>query len=173
MQTFPYIQIQHLRKHTSLSLSLSHTHPYLSIDLSIYAYLPIQRYCFEPTPDSLSLFILKVSDNLSRALAAVPADARSSSPDASHLENLVVGVEMTERELIKIFEAHGIKRFSPLKEKFDPIRHAAMFQNESDDMDPGTVSAVLKCGFMLHDRVLRPAEVGVVKARPQAPASSS
>ena len=73
---------------------------------------------------------------------------------------------MTERELLRAFERHGIKAVEPLGEKFDHNFHQAMFEVESDGQPPGTVVQVMETGYVIADRLLRPAMVGIAKARP-------
>ena len=106
--------------------------------------------------------VLTVADNLRRAIASVPEEARESEA----LKPLLEGVEMTERELLRAFERHGIKAVEPLGEKFDHNFHQAMFEIESDGQPPGTVVQVMETGYVIADRLLRPAMVGIAKARP-------
>ena len=89
------------------------------------------------------------------------------------MKALIEGVELTERELLKVLEKHGVKKFSPLGEKFDPNVHQAMYEVENRELPPGHVAQVIQAGYMLGDRVLRPALVAVVKAAPKTPASSA
>lgn len=106
--------------------------------------------------------ILSVSDNMDRALATAEADhLREATEPVKHL---VAGVEVTRRELLNVFERHGIKRIDPTGEKFDPHFHQAMFEVPTDEQPPGTVVQVMQAGFKIGDRVLRPALVGVAKA---------
>ena len=106
--------------------------------------------------------ILSVSDNMSKALELAHADAIKDAPEA--VKNLVAGVEVTNRELLNVFERHGIKRIDPKGEKFDPNLHEAMFEIPSKDHPPGTIIDVMRAGFSIGDRLLRPALVGVAKA---------
>ncbi len=106
--------------------------------------------------------LLSVSDNLRRALESCPQNA--DLPDA--VKALIEGVEMTERELIGVFERHGIKKINPLHEKFDPNFHQAMFEIENGEVESGTILQVLQQGYIIHDRLLRPALVGVAKGVP-------
>jgi molecular chaperone GrpE len=105
--------------------------------------------------------LLAVADNLRRAIDAVPAEARQGE---GALASLAAGVEMVERELLKAFEAHHIRRIDPKGEKFDHSRHQALFEVENAAVPPGHVAEVLQVGYVLHDRLLRPAMVGVAKA---------
>lgn len=104
--------------------------------------------------------LLNAVDNLRRALDAVPED-RENLDDA--LKNVIVGVEMTEKDVLTAFEKHQIKRIDPLGEKFDYNLHQAMFEVEDPSKAPGTVVQVLAPGYVLHDRLLRAAMVGVAK----------
>ena len=106
--------------------------------------------------------ILSVSDNLTRALATAEQDHLKAVSEP--VKNLVVGVEMTNRELLNVFERHGITRIDPLGEKFDPHYHQAMFEVPTNEEPPGTVVQVMQAGFKIGERVLRPAMVGVAKA---------
>jgi molecular chaperone GrpE len=104
--------------------------------------------------------ILGISDNLRRALQAMTPDAVAASPA---LKNLLVGVEATERELQRVLESHGIRRVDPLGQKFDANLHEVMFEADSADKPPGTVIQVIDCGYTIHERLLRPARVGIAK----------
>ncbi|HHN67511.1 MAG TPA: nucleotide exchange factor GrpE [Thermopetrobacter sp.] len=105
--------------------------------------------------------LLPVADNLLRALNAVPEEKRREGSE--FLRNLVEGVELTLNELLAIFERHGIRRYSPEGEKFDPHLHEAMFEVADSNADTGTIVNVVQDGYMHHDRVLRPARVGVAR----------
>jgi molecular chaperone GrpE len=105
--------------------------------------------------------ILSLSDNMDRALATAEADHLKEATEP--VKNLVAGVEMTRRELLNVFERHGITRIDPVGEKFDPHFHQAMFEVPTDEQPPGTVVQVMQAGFKIGDRVLRPALVGVAK----------
>jgi molecular chaperone GrpE len=104
--------------------------------------------------------MLIVSDNLKRALDAVPADHRGDD----FVKALVEGVEVTQREMERLLEKNGITRIAALGEKFDPNRHQAMFEAPGGDAPPGTVVEVVQEGYQIGDRVLRAAMVGVSKA---------
>ena len=106
--------------------------------------------------------MLNVADNLARAIEAVPAEAREED---ARLKSLSEGVEMTMRELATAMERHGIKRVDPAGEPFDHNFHQAMFEVDDPAQEPGTVASVLQPGYVIHDRLLRPAMVGVVKKR--------
>jgi molecular chaperone GrpE len=106
--------------------------------------------------------LLEVGDNLGRALAAVPPEARQQS---EFMKNLVQGVEMTERSLRAALEKHQVRRVSPQRgERFDHKLHQAMFEVPSADLGPGSVAEVVQDGYVIADRLLRPALVGVAKA---------
>lgn len=104
--------------------------------------------------------LLSASDNLRRALDAVDVDSEDAQ---ALLKSLVEGVEMTEKDLLQAFEKHGIEKISPKGEKFDHNFHQAMFEVPTNDMEAGTVVEVMQPGYKLHDRLLRPAMVGVAK----------
>lgn len=119
-------------------------------------------------PAPLARDLLAVSDNLSRALQSVPEDLASDE----RVKNLLDGVEMTRRELQGVFEKHGIAKIEPLGEKLNPHHHEAMFEVEDPKQTPGTVIQVIEPGYVLHDRLLRPARVGVAKGGAKAEAQS-
>jgi molecular chaperone GrpE len=104
--------------------------------------------------------IVQVADNLARALAAVPAEALAND---EALKNLVDGIAATERQFLTVLERHNIKRIDPVGEKFDANLHQAMFEVPNSGKPAGTVVQVLQPGYVLHDRLLRPALVGVAK----------
>jgi molecular chaperone GrpE len=108
---------------------------------------------------TLARDILSVADNLRRALDSLPVD---QAPDDA-TRNLLTGVEATERELLGIFERRGIKRIEPLGERFDPNFHQAMMEVPNSGQEAGTVVQVLQPGYVIFDRLLRPALVGVAK----------
>jgi molecular chaperone GrpE len=102
--------------------------------------------------------MLNVADNIRRALENVPAGATEGATKA-----LVEGIELTERDLLKTLEKHGVKRLEPEGQKFDPNMHQAMFEVPSEDLPAGTVTQVIQTGYAIGERVLRPALVGVSK----------
>jgi molecular chaperone GrpE len=108
---------------------------------------------------TLARDILSVADNLRRALDSLPVD---QAPDDA-TRNLLTGVEATERELLAIFERRGIKRIEPLGERFDPNFHQAMMEVPNSGQEAGTIVQVLQPGYIIYDRLLRPALVGVAK----------
>jgi molecular chaperone GrpE len=104
--------------------------------------------------------ILSVADNLSRALSLIPAEAREDEA----LKGLVTGLEATERELNSIFERHGITRIAATGQPLDPNLHQAMMEIPTSEAEPGTIVQEIQAGYMIKDRLLRPALVGVAKA---------
>jgi molecular chaperone GrpE len=113
--------------------------------------------------------ILDIADNLQRALDAVPAEAKASA-DAG-LMGLIEGVELTERSLHNTLEKNGVRKFDPAGEKFDPNLQQAMFEIPDASVPAGTVVQVVQAGYMIGDRILRPALVGVSKGGAKAPPS--
>ena len=106
--------------------------------------------------------LLEVADNLGRALASVPQEARETD---EAVRNLMLGVEMTQRSLLTALEKHKVRRVAPQKgERFDPNLHQAMFEVPTDQQAPGTIAEVMQDGYVIADRLLRPALVGVAKA---------
>jgi molecular chaperone GrpE len=109
--------------------------------------------------------LLNVADNLRRALGSVPEDLLRADP---RLKNLVDGIEATEREMLKAFEKTGIRKIQPDGELFNPNYHEVMFESPGSGKPPGTIVTVIDSGYMLHDRLLRPARVGVAKDEGQS-----
>jgi molecular chaperone GrpE len=105
--------------------------------------------------------VLAVADNMHRALEAIGPEARQQADGT--LKTLIEGIEMTERELLKVLSKNGVKKFSPEGEKFDPNLHEAMYEMPTTDLPAGHVAQVMQAGYMLGERVLRPAMVGVSK----------
>ena len=105
--------------------------------------------------------VLGVADNMRRALDAVEAEVCDRADEK--VKSLIEGVDLTERELLKVMEKHGIKRYDPQGEKFDPNLHQAMYEVPDASVAPGTVVQVMQTGYKLGERVLRPAMVGVAK----------
>jgi molecular chaperone GrpE len=103
--------------------------------------------------------MLSVSDNLSRALAAIPAAVREDET----LKAVVTGIEATGRELDGVFQRHGITKIEAVGQKLDPNKHQAMVEMPSEQ-EPGTIVQEMQAGYMIKDRLLRPAMVGVAKA---------
>ena len=115
--------------------------------------------------------MLVVSDNMSRALQSVAPELRANADPG--IKALVDGLELTEREVLKTLEKHGVRKFDPLGEKFDPNLHQAMYEIPNDTMPSGLVAQVVQSSFMIGDRVLRPAMVGVTKAGPKPTAADN
>lgn len=103
--------------------------------------------------------ILSVADNLTRALSAIPEELREDEK----LKGLVAGLEATGRELDSVLARHGISKIVALGQPLDPNRHQAMMEMPSADAEPGTIVQEIQTGYMIKDRLLRPALVGVAK----------
>ena len=115
--------------------------------------------------------VLQVADNMHRALeAAGPAIRESGDATA---KTLLEGIELTDRELVKILHKNGVRKFSPEGEKFDPNLHQAMYEMPTAELPPGTVAQVVQAGYMIGERVLRPAMVAVAKAAPKPSANDN
>jgi molecular chaperone GrpE len=112
--------------------------------------------------------IVNVGDNFQRAIDAVPAEA-AERDDA--LKSFLEGVTMTERELLNVLERYGIKRIQPMNEPFNPHIHQAVMELPRSDVPAGTIVQVFQAGFLIEERVLRPAMVGVAKGGPKASAA--
>jgi molecular chaperone GrpE len=113
--------------------------------------------------------MLAVSDNLRRALDAIPAEARAAGDTG--LNALIEGVEMTERAMLSALERHGVQKLEPVGQKFDPNFHQAMFEVPNAEVPNNTVVQVVQDGYTIGERVLRPAMVGVAKGGPKAVAA--
>lgn len=101
--------------------------------------------------------LLTVADNLGRAIESMEKN------EGNDIQAMIEGVKITEKDLYKVFEKHKIKKIEPLGEAFDHNFHQAMFEVESEEQPAGTVVQVLQAGYVLGDRLLRPAMVGVAK----------
>ena len=99
-------------------------------------------------------------DNLQRALAAVP---ENKSELSEPIKNLIIGLEIIEKEIINTFEKHNITQICPIGEKFDYNLHQAMFEVPTNEKDPGYIVEVSQKGYLLNDRLVRPAMVGISK----------
>jgi molecular chaperone GrpE len=108
--------------------------------------------------------VVTVADNFERAVQAVPPGAAEQD---SALKSLVEGVSMTEREFLNVLERYGVKRVSPKGEMFNPHQHQAMMEMQNLDVAPGTILEVFQPGYLIEDRVLRPAMVVVAKGGPK------
>ena len=113
--------------------------------------------------------MLNTADNIRRALESVPAEARASADGA--FKALIEGIELTERDLAKTLERHGVKVVDPQGQRFDPNRHQAMFEVPNAEVPNGTVVQVVQTGYVIGDRTLRPALVGVSKGGPKPEAN--
>ena len=110
--------------------------------------------------------VLEIADNLQRALDAVPAEAKATADPG--LKGLIEGVELTERALLNALEKHGVKKLDPTGGRFDPNFHQAMYEVPDPSVPAGTVVQVVQAGYMIGERVLRPALVGVSKGGAKA-----
>ena len=104
--------------------------------------------------------MLSIADNLSRALAAIPAELREDDK----FKGLVVGLEATGRELDSVFGRNGMQKIESVGQPLDPNKHQAMMEVPSADAQPGTILVEMQAGYMIKDRLLRPAMVSVAKA---------
>ncbi len=109
--------------------------------------------------------VLNVADNIRRALESVPAEDRNGAEGA--LKGLIEGIDLTERDLSKTLERHGVKVVEPKGQRFDPNRHQAMFEVPDATVPNGTVVQVVQTGYVIGERTLRPALVGVSKGGPK------
>ena len=107
--------------------------------------------------------MLSVSDNLRRALDAIPEDKRTEE-----IKGFIEGVEMTERSMLSGLERHGVRKIEAEGERFDPNIHQAMFEVPNPEIPANTVVQVVQAGYMIGERVLRPAMVGISKGGPKA-----
>jgi len=108
---------------------------------------------------SLARDLLAVPDTLDRAILSIPEEVRAQEG----VVNLIEGMELTQRQLLGIFERHGIRPIQPMGEKFDPNFHQAMFEAPDTGQPDGTIVQILQTGYVIGDRLLRPAMVGVAK----------
>ena len=115
--------------------------------------------------------MLQVSDNLSRALDAIPAETKDGG-DAG-FKALIEGVELTGRAMLSTLERHGVKQIDPMGERFDPNFHQAMYEVPDPSVPANTIVQVAQTGYVIGDRVLRPAMVGVAKGGPKQPAAEA
>jgi molecular chaperone GrpE len=111
--------------------------------------------------------ILAIADNMARALQMVRTELKENAEPG--VKALLDGVELTERELLKVLEKHGVRKFEPEpRERFDPNLHQAMYEVQDPVLPAGTVAQVVQAGYMIGDRMLRPALVAVAKSTPKA-----
>ena len=111
--------------------------------------------------------MLDVADNLRRAIDAIPADKKSDETIASLLQ----GIEATERVMLATFERNGVRKVAPTSGQFDPNHHEAMFEADVPGKKHGEIIQLIEPGYMIHERLLRPARVGVAKGDPSMPTS--
>ena len=115
--------------------------------------------------------MLNVADNVRRGIETVSDETRASADDS--FKSFLEGIELTERDLLKTLERHGVKKLDPMGQKFDPHVHQAMFEVPNPDVPSGTIVQVMQSGFVIGDRVLRPALVGVAKGGPKTSSSDT
>jgi molecular chaperone GrpE len=116
--------------------------------------------------------ILAVADNMDRGLQALDAELRETAN--AGVKALLDGVELTERELLKVLEKHGVRKFEPQQgERFDPNLHQAMYEISDPSQPTGSVAQVVQAGYMIGERMLRPALVAVSKGGPKGASSDS
>lgn len=113
-----------------------------------------------------ALDMVGIGDNFQRAVAAVPGNAREQD---SAVKSLIEGVEMTERAFLQVLERHGVKPIDPLGEVFNPNLHQAVMEQEAAEVPAGTVIKVFQSGYIIEERVLRPAMVVVSRGGPKTP----
>jgi molecular chaperone GrpE len=106
---------------------------------------------------------LSVLDNLERALKSIDLDELKKSDQ--NISQFVEGIELTEKQIITVFEKFKIEKINSLDQNFDPNLHQAMFEVENPDKQPGIITEVVQEGYRIGDRLLRPAMVGVVKKK--------
>lgn len=114
--------------------------------------------------------VLGVADNMNRALQTLDAEQTDAEAGA---KAFVEGVQLTERDLLKTLEKHGVKKFEPQGERFDPNLHQAMYEVADPSLPAGTVAQVVQAGYMIGERVLRPALVAIAKGGPKPSAAPS
>ena len=114
--------------------------------------------------------LLDVADNLRRALDAIPAEGRAADPA---LNSFAEGIEATERNMAAALEKNGLRKLAPTGGKFDANMHEVMFEADMAGKDAGEIIQLIEPGYMLHDRLLRPARVGVAKGDPGKPKAHS
>jgi len=115
--------------------------------------------------------MLAVADNLRRAMESLPSEIAATADGP--LKALLDGIDLTERDLVKILERHGVKKIEPAGQKFDPNLHQAMFEAPDPSIPKGTVLQVVQTGYIIGERVLRPAMVGVSAGGPRPSEASS
>jgi len=108
--------------------------------------------------------VILILDNIERAITSQSPGNISVDDLPKNVQDLIKGIEMVSKEAINVFEKHGIKQIDAKFKAFDPAFHQAVFEVETSDNAPGTVVQILQQGYLIKDRVLRPAMVGVAKA---------
>ena len=106
---------------------------------------------------------MSVLDNLERALKSIDLDELKKSDQ--NISQFIEGIELTEKQIITVFEKFKIEKINSLEQNFDPNLHQAMFEVENPDKQPGIITEVVQEGYLIGDRLLRPAMVGVVKKK--------
>ncbi|MDF2115899.1 nucleotide exchange factor GrpE [Roseiarcaceae bacterium H3SJ34-1] len=114
--------------------------------------------------------MLTFADNLQRAIASVPAEARANAD--GQLKAFIEGIELTERDFLSRLAKYGVKKIEPQGQKFDPNMHEALFEMPDPSVPAGTVVQVMEAGYSIGDRCLRPAKVGVARGGPKAAAET-
>ncbi|MQB44999.1 nucleotide exchange factor GrpE [Rhizobium sp. ICMP 5592] len=104
--------------------------------------------------------MLRVADNMGRAIASIPAEALK---DEGAFKTLIDGIELTEKEMLRSLEKHGVKKLNPIGERFDPNFHEALFELPDPSVPNGTVTQVVEPGYVIGSRPLRPAKVGIAR----------
>mmetsp|Transcript_48464 Transcript_48464/g.48809 ORF Transcript_48464/g.48809 Transcript_48464/m.48809 type:complete len:269 (-) Transcript_48464:49-855(-) len=112
---------------------------------------------------SFAKSLLDTHDNLQRAMEAVPEELRDDHENHKTLANLYEGIKMTDDNFTKAFKKNNLIKYGAVDDKFDPNLHNALFEYADDTKEAGTVGQVMKSGFMLNKRVIRPADVGTIK----------
>lgn len=120
---------------------------------------------------ALARDMLTFADNLRRAIESVPAEVRNGA--AGPLKMMIEGIDLTERDFVSRLARHGIRKLEPLGQKFDPNLHEALFEVPDPSVANGTIVQVVESGYMIGERVLRPAKVGVARGGPKATAPDS
>ncbi|HEY8192185.1 MAG TPA: nucleotide exchange factor GrpE [Alphaproteobacteria bacterium] len=103
--------------------------------------------------------LLDFADNFQRALAAIPADLKSDE----RISGVITGIESMDKEMMRVLEKHGIQKVDPLHQPFNPNFHEVMFESPGSGKPAGTIIQVIDPGYVIKDRLLRPARVGIAK----------
>jgi molecular chaperone GrpE len=115
--------------------------------------------------------MLTFADNLRRAIESVPPEIRDGADGP--LKTMIEGIDLTERDFVSRLARHGVKKIEPLGQKFDPNLHEALFEVPDPSVPNGTVAQVVEAGYVIGERVLRPAKVGIARGGPRAAAPES